>query len=388
MDNKHKDTIKRIFAMICALLIVIAFLASIIVPSLHAHAVSQKDLDKAKEKTEEAKNEMEKAEKEMNAAIAEYEAVERQIFDVEEEITIIENQIIQTQTDIEIKREELKIAEENFKRHEEVFMARARAMYENSDIKYLEILFGAESFSDFLSKIEMISQLMKYDQKILQDLKQARKDIEDAKKGLDETLIRLDENAAILQEKRDVLSETLLKKEEFMKKAENNHALYRKIYEAAEKQEKQMIEQYKEAMKRKANPIEYTGGTFAWPVPGSQRITSYYGYRIHPVYGTRKFHSGIDIGAAYGLDIVAAADGIVTMATTNGGYGKCIIINHGSGIASLYGHCSSLLVTNGQSVKKGDVIGKIGSTGVSTGPHLHFEVRVDAATTDPLQYLR
>ena len=125
-----------------------------------------------------------------------------------------------------------------------------------------------------------------------------------------------------------------------------------------------------------------------WPVPASSRITSQYGYRIHPVYKTKKFHSGIDIGAPYGVDILAAADGTVTLATTNGGYGKCVIINHGSGITTLYGHNSTLLVSVGNKVTKGQVIAKAGSTGVPTGPHLHFEVRVNGSTTDPMQYLR
>ena len=141
-------------------------------------------------------------------------------------------------------------------------------------------------------------------------------------------------------------------------------------------------------MSYSANPIKYTGGKFAWPVPSTQRITSQYGYRNHPVYKTKKFHSGIDIGAAYGVDIVAAADGVVTLATTNGGYGKCVIINHGSGITTLYGHNSTMLVESGQRVTKGQIIAKAGSTGVSTGPHLHFEVRINGSTVDPLQYYR
>ena len=134
--------------------------------------------------------------------------------------------------------------------------------------------------------------------------------------------------------------------------------------------------------------MQYTGGKFAWPVPSSGRITSNYGYRVHPVHKTKKFHSGLDIGAPYGTDIVAAADGTVTLATVNGGYGKCIIINHGSGISTLYGHNSSLLVSSGAKVTRGQVIAKAGSTGVSTGPHCHFEVRINGATTDPLQYLK
>ena len=123
-------------------------------------------------------------------------------------------------------------------------------------------------------------------------------------------------------------------------------------------------------------------------VPSTKAISSYYGYRIHPIYGYRKFHSGIDINASYGVDIIAAESGTVTMATYNGGYGKCVIINHGSGITTLYGHNSELNVTSGQKVVKGQVIAKAGSTGLSTGPHLHFEVRVNGSTINPLDRVR
>ena len=149
-----------------------------------------------------------------------------------------------------------------------------------------------------------------------------------------------------------------------------------------------MIKQHQASLSYEANPVKYTGGVMQWPVPDSQRITSYYGYRIHPVYKTKKFHSGIDIGIGYGKPIVATGDGTVTLAAYNGGYGKCLIINHGSGISTLYAHNSSLLVSKGEKVTRGQVIAYAGSTGVSTGPHLHFEVRVNGATTDPLSYLR
>lgn len=149
-----------------------------------------------------------------------------------------------------------------------------------------------------------------------------------------------------------------------------------------------MINKNKSALTYSANPVKYTGGKFLWPVPSSSRITSEYGYRIHPVYKTRKFHSGIDIAAGYGVNILASADGTVTLATDNGGYGKCIIINHGSGLATLYAHNSTLLVSKGDKVTRGQIIAKAGSTGVSTGPHLHYEVRVNGSTTDPVQYLK
>lgn len=385
-SKQSREKLRRIFAMICALLVAAALLISVIGPVVNA--ATEKQLDDAKAKTEQAQKDYQQAEKERKAAIAQYNAIDKQIGATEEEISIMEKQIEQTKEDIAIKEEEMKKAEEEYIEYEKLFMVRARAMYENSEIEYLEILFGADNFADFLSKIEMITQLMEYDQSILKKIEDTKKKIALTKEELENALARMEENAQMLEERKVSLNETLLQKQKIMEDAQKNLSVYKAIYEAAEKEEQALIRQQQAALSYSANPIKYTGGKFEWPVPSSKRITSEYGYRIHPVYKTKKFHSGIDIGASYGVDIVAAADGVVTMATYNGGYGKCIIINHGSGISTLYGHNSSLLVEVGSRVTKGQVIAKAGSTGVSTGPHLHFEVRLNGSTTDPLSYFR
>ncbi len=381
----NRDRIKRVLAMVCAVMVALAFVASVVVPAL---AATQQQLEQAKQKTKDAKKDAQTAEEKQKAVLAEYNAIDKQINDTETEIDIIEKQIKQTKEDITLKEEELRQAEEDYIKYEELFLTRARVMYENSTIKYIEILFGAKDFSDFLSKLEMISQLMEYDKGILKKLDDTKKKITEAKEELENILVRQEENAVNLEERKASLDSTLLQKQKLLQEATADAEKYKAIYEAAEAAEAAMIRQNSNAFAYSANPVKYTGGRFAWPVPGSQRITSYYGYRIHPVYKTKKFHTGIDIGAGYGLDIVAGGDGVVTMATTNGGYGKCVIINHGSGITTLYGHCSTLLVSVGDKVTKGQTIAKVGSTGVSTGPHLHFEVRVNGSTTDPLQYLK
>ena len=381
----NRDRIKRVLAMVCAVMVALAFVASVVVPAL---AATQQQLEQAKQKTKDAKKDAQTAEEKQKAVLAEYNAIDKQINDTETEIDIIEKQIKQTKEDITLKEEELRRAEEDYIKYEELFLTRARVMYENSTIKYIEILFGAKDFSDFLSKLEMISQLMEYDKGILKKLDDTKKKITEAKEELENILVRQEENAVNLEERKASLDSTLLQKQKLLQEATADVEKYKAIYEAAEAAEAAMIRQNSNAFAYSANPVKYTGGRFAWPVPGSQRITSYYGYRIHPVYKTKKFHTGIDIGAGYGLDIVAGGDGVVTMATTNGGYGKCVIINHGSGITTLYGHCSTLLVSVGDKVTKGQTIAKVGSTGVSTGPHLHFEVRVNGSTTDPLQYLK
>ena len=127
-------------------------------------------------------------------------------------------------------------------------------------------------------------------------------------------------------------------------------------------------------------------GQFAWPTPSCSIITSYYGYRMHPVYGYERLHTGIDIGAADGAEIIAADDGTVVHAGWMGGYGNCIMIDHGNGYTTLYAHLSSIAVSSGSTVSRGNTIGYVGSTGVSTGPHLHYEVRQGGATTDPMAF--
>ena len=385
LNPRKKEKIKRIAAMVCAILVAAAFIASLVLPA--AMAATNAQLDAANKKTQQAKKEMEAAEQSRKNAILQYNAIDKQISDTENEIGIIENQMQQTINDISLKEEELKAAEEELAEYQELFKKRARAMYENSGVQYIEILFGAEDFSDFLEKIEMISQLMNYDQGIIHKLDDTKQKIENAKTELENILVRQEENMKNLEMRKGMLDKTLGEKQKLVAEMTKDVEKYKAIYEAAEEAEAKLIRENSKALSYSANPIKYTGGKFSWPVPSTQRITSQYGYRIHPVYKTKKFHSGIDIGAAYGVDIIAAADGVVTLATTNGGYGKCIIINHGSGITTLYGHSSTMLVESGQRVTKGQLIAKAGSTGVSTGPHLHFEVRINGATTNPLNYV-
>lgn len=383
----NKNKVKRIVAMACAILVVFAFVVSIISTSVNA-APTQSQLDAAKKKTESAKKDVNSAEEKRKQAVAQYNSMDKEISETENEISIIEKQIEQSQSDLATKEEELKKAQEEYDKQRDVFLKRARIMYENSDISYLEIIFGAQDFGDLIAKIEIVSQLMTYDQDILNKLDESKKKIESAKKEIEDILQRQIENAQNLTIRKATLEEKLVEKQKLLDSLAEDIEKYKAIYEAAEAEEERLIRENQSAMSYGANPVKYTGGVMAWPVPSSHRITSAYGYRIHPVYKTKKFHSGIDIGASYGVDIIAAADGTVTLSADNGGYGKCLIINHGSGISTLYGHNSVLLVSKGQKVTKGQVIAKAGSTGVSTGPHLHFEVRVNGSTADPTQYLK
>lgn len=389
MKRKNKsEKLKRILAIVCAGMVALAIVASVVLPVM---AATQTQIDAAKQKSEQAKKDKQNAEAKHKTILEEYKSLDKQISNTENEIKKLEESITATQKDIETKQAELVEAEAEYALYKGLFLSRARVMYENSDVKYFEILFGAKNFSDFLSKIEMISLLMEYDRNILNRMNETMKTIAETKEALENYLITLEDGMVSLEGKRASLNTAIEQKKVLLDDAAKDVEKYKQIYEAAEAEEQRLINSNKNAFDASGNSKKYTGGAFQWPVPGSHRVTSHYGYRIHPVYKTKKFHTGIDIGAGYGLDIVAAADGVVTLATTNGGYGKCIVINHGTkngkAITTLYGHCSTLLVSNGATVKKGQVIAKVGSTGVSTGPHLHFEVRLNGSTIDPDEYL-
>ncbi|MCD8049278.1 MAG: peptidoglycan DD-metalloendopeptidase family protein [Clostridia bacterium] len=399
--KQRYDSRKRIAAAICAALVALAFFATLLSPLLQADAATSSEL---KKQVEEAKKNLEAAQKQLNTVKANKANVAQEVLDIDADITRAEDEIEQTEAaieqnkiDLEQKETELTIAEANCIEYDDAFKTRARVMYENGTGSYLEVLLGATSFGDLLSRVEMIQEIIEYDKKQLAALVASRNAISEAKAAVEAEKEALELRQEQLEVTKTELDERLEAKSLLLEQLEADEEAYKKAYEQAEAEEKKIQKQLEEqaakeaeeAKKNNSSVSQYTGsGKFQWPCPSSTRITSYYGYRIHPVYGTRKFHSGIDIGASYGSAIVAAESGTVTVATTSSGYGKYIIINHGSGITTLYAHCSSLLVSVGDTVTKGQTIAKVGSTGVSTGNHLHFEVRINGSTTDPLSYVK
>ena len=387
MNKRKREKTKKIVAIICATLVLLAFIASIVGPA--AMAITKEDVEDAQQKTEEAKEDLEKAERRKEEILAQYHEAEQLVIDAQLAVSDKKAEIFEIQTEIAIKEEEFRAAEKEYEEYLELFKIRARAMYESTEIDYLEIFFGAEDFGDLLSKIEIVSQIMKYDQGILLKLDESKKRINAAKTELEAANEKLNDELVILEEKEKMLEDVAFEKQKMLEEISKDVEAYRLIVEEAEAAEDAAAKEYEEAMKTQANPELYTGGTFMWPASG--RISSEFGPRIHPVYGTLKNHSGMDIAAAKGTPVRAAAGGVVTLAATNGGYGQCIILNHGVvdgvSLASLYGHNSQLLVSKGDRVEKGDLIAYVGSTGVSTGPHLHFEVRENGAAVNPRKYL-
>jgi len=318
---------------------------------------------------------------ELNDSITDYEA---QYSDLENKITTLENQIKNGSAQIQEIQEE-------YDRKEKILKRRTVALYEAGETTYLDFLLTSKSIVEFLSNYYIISEIIEYDNNLLEELDYKKTKLEEAKQKQEEQEKELRVAKNKINSTNILLNNTKILKENYMLKLTDE-----------EKTLQEQIAQYKEEqadLERKilasinwtgTMSIKFTGGVMVWPIAmEGTYITSGYGNRLHPIQGVYKNHAGIDISGSNvnGTPVVAAADGVVTYAGWIGGYGNCIIINHGSGIVSLYGHGSETVATVGQVVKQGDIIMKVGSTGNSTGPHVHFEIRKNGEVVDPIPYL-
>lgn len=287
-----------------------------------------------------------------------------------------------------------KTAEVNATR--EKFLLMIRAQYESENTDALSVVIGADDMSDLLSRVENAANLLSYNSKLLEKFKTEKQQLEDMKRVLESAKTELESTKA----EQETYAEELLKEQSALEEQKGDSDRYiaslRKTeaqitaeYEAARKAEDEENARLENLLKQlaKASQSEYVGGKFIWPCDLSvKRISSTYGYRTYYIYGKKvtDFHRGIDIPSAVGTDIYAAQTGKVVVAERHSSYGNYIVVDHGGGISTLYAHCSKLLVKVGDTVKQGDHIAEMGATGNVTGPHLHFEVRVDGKIQDPI----
>ncbi|QXM05336.1 murein hydrolase activator EnvC family protein [Crassaminicella indica] len=349
------------------------------------------DVSSDKRKLNAINNQINKVQKELNdnkkkqkSLTTQINELDRKIDKQEKEISDIQTEINKTKKKIAKAKEELQEAEKNIHDKNDILNARLRVMYKNGDIGYAEVLLDSENIIDFLSNLDMIKKILQQDMDLLSYMKEQRDEIDKKKRNLETHKSSMDRMLKNMHQKQKELEvsrgEIRKVKEELLK---NSKELEKQI-DAMNEYAKKIAEE----IRRKQSGGKYIGGKLAWPAPGYTRITSPYGYRIHPILKRRKLHTGIDIGIPYGKNIVAAGDGTVIKAGWYGAYGKAVMIDHGGGIVTLYGHNSRLVVKEGQKVKRGQVISKCGSTGYSTGPHLHFEVRKNGNPTDPIPWVK
>jgi len=323
------------------------------------------------------------------------------------ELNQLENKIQETEAGIELTEQELARAEEHVELRDELLKKRLRAIYEKGETGYLEVLFSACSFADFLTRLNDLKLIAENDLKLLEEAFAERAAIQETKERLEEEKSRLLTLKVERLQRREELSRQQVEREKLLLVVQENidaqEKAIQELEQEAEKIEK-IIKQLQEEMRRQTEHL-IPSGKLLWPLGeyGTSWITSGYGPRVHPItWQPGVFHGGIDIGiprnrwpgsSTYNgnpVYIRAADRGIVIYAGISGslsyGYGKVVIVDHGKGLATVYAHCHTLLVAPGQEVARGQHIAIVGSTGSSTGPHLHFEVRVNGERRNPMEF--
>ncbi len=342
-------------------------------------------LDEIKKKTAAAQNNIAEQQKKQ-------EYIQQQIDVTEDNIRVITEKIELLEADIKAKEESIAAQEQKIAKGIEDFKARLKAMYvSGGDSGMASVLVGAKDFYDLLARMEIIQRISQRDDELIETLNAELKQLKDDKAALEATKAEADSDKAELEQAKADLNSAYEQSEAEQARLKKEIEEYAKNKAEIDKQEAEIEKQIQAIIAAQTQRnAAYVGGTFTWPLPGYYYISSPYGSRT--LFGVTKFHKGVDISGSgvNGKPIVAANSGKVIVANTSYtpgvSYGMYVMIDHGGGYVTLYGHCSALNVTAGQTVNKGDVIAYVGSTGESTGPHLHFEVRVNGATTNPMNY--
>lgn len=400
-------------------------------PVCNVQATEESNLSEAQQEKKTLENDLQKAKELIDSLKGSKEDIQSEVEKLDKQLNEISGKVKELESQLSKKRQEiantesaLNKAKEQEKKQYRNMKKRIQFMYENGQTSYVEMLLSADSFTDFLNAVEYITQISQYDRKMLKEYQNMQVTIADTQKTLETDYASLQSLQAKVQEEKQAVAAL-----ESAKKGELNDVTddltdaqtVAKAYEAEIQAQNEVIAQIQAAQKRAAeqqaaqqqaqaaeenqgatdaagenqNTAQNTTpsgngqstGSMMWPCPSSKRVTSDYGPRTSPTNGASSNHKGIDIGAAYGADIVAADGGTVLVATYSSSGGNYVIIDHGGGLCTVYMHASSLTVSAGQTVSKGQVIAKVGSTGISTGNHLHFGVTLNGVYVSPWGYV-
>ena len=376
-------------------------IAALLLAAVPAGSVQAGTLEDSIKEKQEAISQAEQEKKKLQSSISNIKAMvkdleksksdlETYVKELDGKLADIGAKIDELQKQIAQKKEEIAQAKADLEKAQEVadqqytdMKKRLRFLYQNSKGSgYLELLVSAESFADMLNQAEYVEQLSAYDSQKLEEYRQSVEYMKLCKQTLEEEEEVLASAQASLEQEQKAVDTLIGEKEQQIQAFQgdiNNKEAALKEYEAVAADKAKLAEQ---------NRIKYDGGMFQMPCPGYKRVSSDYGTRMHPTLGVQKFHNGVDFAAASGTPILAAYSGNVVAASYNSSMGNYVMIDHGDGLYTIYMHASKLYVSSGQSVSKGDQIAAVGSTGRSTGPHLHFSVRLNGNYVSPWGYLK
>ena len=345
--------------------------------------------DEVENKINETNQQLEYVQEELSDTLLKVQEIEDKVISYQKEVDELDIQMKELQTSIDDATEKLQIASEDYNAKSDMLAQRLVAMYEAGDTSYLDVLLKSNSLTDFLSRYYAIEELAQYDSELIEQVKIEKNNIEQTREKLEKEQAEIKILKAKSEQTTVVLNNMKTLQQSYIDRLSEGEKTLQEKITAYKKEQEEIEAKIMEATNMILPDIQYTGGEMLWPVAASGTvITSNFGIREHPIQGVVKQHTGLDIGgAATGTPIVAALDGVVTHAGWLGGYGNCVMISHGNGVVTLYGHGNKVLTQVGKQVKQGETIMELGSTGNSTGPHLHFEVRSGGAHMNPLNFV-
>ncbi len=363
--------------------LVFALTASVITLGAIYADDEQKQLNDVNKQISQTKAQLNEGKKQEKNLANQIKNLESQIGAAEKEIDSIKGAIGKTEKGINTAKANLIAVKEEMDEQNDSLQKRLRAMYKNGDVGMVQILLGSDDITDFMTNMDMIQRIFDNDVEILKVMEEQHQKIEIQKKQLETLQAQL-----LTQKQREADKQASLQVSRGQvaglkaQVASDNKALERQIDNLNAE-----ADRWKAKIRELQGDQAYAGGILCWPSASSTRVTSEFGYRIHPILKVKKLHTGMDIGAAAGTNVLAANDGTVIKAGWNNSYGNVVMIDHGGSIVTLYAHNSKLLVSTGDVVARGQVIAQVGSTGDSTGPHIHFEVRVNGEYKNPRNWL-
>ena len=378
-------------------------------------------IKQSQQKIQQTKQQLEAARGKLHQARFKVQNISQQLHETNDAITRVtaeigdlSDAIVVTERRLTVRQRQLSDIQASLKRHTDALNRRLVDIYEQGSTSYLDVLLNSTSFEDFVERLDFLSFIVRSDTELIDRVNAEQSRYERIVADLEQTQADLDGQRDDRQRKRGQLGILAERRGELLYAATlqqnviQQHVQQLEDLTAAEEAQLQSLiverQREEEAQARQARlaaaaarraaaiaagqppPTEAVGsGHFIWPAQGP--VVSPFGMRWHPILGGYRMHTGIDIGAPYGAPIVASDDGIVLFVGWYGGYGNTVIVDHGSGLSTLYAHCSAILVTQGQQVARGQAIARVGATGYATGPHLHFEIRVNGVPVNPMSRL-
>ena len=353
----------------------------------------QEQQNQVKENLNNANIQLQYVENELTSSLIQVQKLQDRIDEYQTKLDEVNEKYQELQNKVEEHQKKLDTVQESYNRKNEALKQRLVAFYKSGSINFLDVLMDSNNIIDFVSRYYLIKKMTEYDAKSMEEIEKQKQEIEKVTNELKESKANMKLTKADAEQQTVVLTNTkTILENQISSLTESEQSLKSQI-DIYKKQQEELENLIQYAIRSSTYELRYSGGIMLWPTLTTSYITSQYGSRLHPIQGIIKNHAGIDIGGSTGNPVYAAADGVIIYSQYNtGGYGNMVMIDHGTNsegvkIVTLYGHGNKLLRNVGESVKQGELIMEMGSTGNSTGPHVHFEVRENGVAVDPKKYL-